>query len=114
MSLDLDRDVRVAYDALAPYYDTFTAHHRLDAGTASIEELAIRHGMRGNRLLDLACGTGRSLAPFAARGWQVAGCDVSPAMLARAAERVPAGVPLLERDVRDLEQLGAFDLITAL
>src|SRR4051794_8259110 len=114
MSLALAPDVRVAYDALAPYYDAFTAHHRLDAWTASIADLAARHGMRGRRVLDLACGTGKSIVPFAARGWAVAGCDVSPAMLARAARRVPAGTPLHERDVRDLERLGAFDLITAL
>jgi SAM-dependent methyltransferase len=114
MSVHLDWPVRAAYDALAPYYDAFTAHHRLDEWTESIAALATQHGLRGRRLLDLACGTGKSLAPFAARGWDVTGCDVSPAMLAIAADRLPAGVPLVERDVRDLEAIGAFDLITAL
>jgi SAM-dependent methyltransferase len=114
MSVETERSPRTAYEALAPYYDRFTAHHRYEAWTASIEALARRHGVRGTRLLDLACGTGKSFAPFAARGWSVTACDVSPAMLARAADRAPAGVRLLERDIRELEPVGAFDLVTAL
>lgn len=47
-----------------------------------------RHGLTGNRLLDVGCGTGRSLPPMLARGWQVTGCDVSAAMIERARGRV--------------------------
>ena len=42
--------------------------------TATLERLAVRHGLAGRRLLDVGCGTGKSFLPFLARGY-----DVSPA-----------------------------------
>jgi SAM-dependent methyltransferase len=99
-----------AYDALAPFYDEFTAHHDYEAWIGALEQLARAHGLRGRRLLDVACGTGKSCAPFAARGYAVTGCDASPAMLARARVRLPAA-RLLRRDLRRLGRIGTFDLV---
>ncbi len=45
-------------------------------------------GECGGPILDLACGTGRLLAPLARDGHRVVGLDREPAMLARAAVRV--------------------------
>ncbi|HEY2899641.1 MAG TPA: methyltransferase domain-containing protein, partial [Polyangia bacterium] len=45
-------------------------------------------GERGGPVLDLACGTGRLLAPLACDGHVVVGLDRSAPMLARAAARV--------------------------
>jgi SAM-dependent methyltransferase len=104
---------RASYDALAPFYDAFTAHHDYERWTAMLERLAHRHGLRGNRLLDVACGTGKSFAPFLDRGYEVTGCDLSPAMLAVARAKTPA-VALHERDMRALGRLGSFDLVTCL
>ena len=42
----------------------------------------------GGPIFDLACGTGRLLAPLARDGHQVVGLDREPAMLARASQRV--------------------------
>ena len=42
------------------------------------------------RLLDLGCGTGRAMLPFGRRGFDVTGVDLSPAMLARAREKLDA------------------------
>jgi SAM-dependent methyltransferase len=100
-----------AYDALAPFYDEFTAHHDYEHWTAALEALARQHGLRGERMLDVACGTGKSCAPFVARGYAVTGCDGSQAMLDRARVRLPASVPLLRRDLRALGRLGRFDLV---
>jgi SAM-dependent methyltransferase len=105
---------RTAYDVFAPYYDAFTAHHDYDAWTASLEALAREAGLQGNRLLDLACGTGKSFLPFLERGYDVTGCDISPAMLAIAGDRARGRARLLELDVRELPALGAFDLVTFL
>ena len=105
---------RTAYDSFAPHYDAFTAHHDYEAWTASLESLARDAGLRGRRLLDLACGTGKSFLPFLARGYDVTACDISRAMLSVAAKRAADRVRLLELDVRDLPTLGAFDLITLL
>jgi SAM-dependent methyltransferase len=105
---------RIAYDIFAPYYDAFTAHHDYVAWTASLEALAREAGLRGRRLLDLACGTGKSFLPFLDRGYDVTACDISPAMLAIAADRAGGWARLLEADVRDLPAVGAFDLVTFL
>jgi SAM-dependent methyltransferase len=41
-------------------------------------------------VLDAGCGAGRLLAPLLDAGYDVEGCDVSPDMIARCRERVPA------------------------
>jgi SAM-dependent methyltransferase len=105
---------RTAYDIFAPHYDAFTAHHDYDGWTASLEGLARDAGLRGRRLLDLACGTGKSFLPFLDRGYDVTAGDISPGMLAIAAGRARGRARLLELDVRELPALGAFDLVTFL
>jgi SAM-dependent methyltransferase len=104
---------RAAYDALAPAYDALTAGHDYDRWLLVLERLARRHGLRGRRLLDLACGTGRSFEPMVRRGYRVTACDVSPAMVHLARRRAP-GVPVEVADMRALPDLGAFDLVTCL
>jgi SAM-dependent methyltransferase len=104
----------VAYDAFACHYDAFTAHHDYDAWTSTIEQLARRHGLRGNRLLDVACGTGKSLEPFLRRGYTAVGCDVSQPMLDVATAKLGPSVRLERHDLRDLPRLGAFDLVCCL
>ena len=106
--------VRDAYDAVAPFYDLFTAHHRYEEWTATLERLARDAGLRGNRLLDVACGTGKSFMPFLERGYAVTACDISPAMAA-IAERKAAGRARVEvHDMRALPRLGEFDLVCCL
>jgi SAM-dependent methyltransferase len=115
MPLILDGDhALVAYDALAPHYDAFTAHHDYDAWTASLEEFARACGMSGRRLLDVACGTGKSFMPFVDRGYHVTACDVSPAMVALAASKAAGGAELLVEDMRTLPRMGQFDLVCCL
>lgn len=99
------------YDAFAPYYDDFTAASDYEAWTGHVLELARRLGLRGTKLLDLACGTGKSFVPFLRRGFEVTGCDASGEMLAHAARKAP-GVRLVRADLRDLGKLGRFDLVT--
>jgi SAM-dependent methyltransferase len=104
-------ETSVAYDAFAPYYDAFTAGSDYEAWARHTLAHARRHGVRGNRLLDLACGTGMSFVPFLRRGFEVTGCDFSAAMLAEAARRAPAA-QLVQADIRRLPDLGRFDLVT--
>src|ERR1700760_4480240 len=109
-----DLHARSAYDALAPYYDEFTAHHDYEGWTATLESLARAAGLSGRRLLDVACGTGKSFLPFLARGYTVTACDISPAMVERAAAKAGGRVELHVADMRELPRLGAFDLVTVL
>ncbi|MET0973947.1 MAG: class I SAM-dependent methyltransferase [Thermoleophilaceae bacterium] len=106
--------IATAYDALARVYDDLTVDHDYDAWTRTLERLATDHGMRGRRLLDLACGTGKSFMPFALRGFEVTACDISPGMLERAATKAPPGVRLLQADMRALPDGGHHDLVTCL
>lgn len=106
--------IATAYDALARVYDELTVDHDYDAWTQTLERLATDHGLRGRRLLDLACGTGKSFMPFALRGFDVTACDISPGMLERAAAKAPVGVTLVQADMRALPDLGRYDLVTCL
>jgi SAM-dependent methyltransferase len=102
-----------AYEDLAPWYDRFTADHDYECWGAALEALAIGHGLRGRRLLDVCCGTGKSFEPFLRRGYDVVACDLSPAMVARAAEKT-VEVDLHVADMRDLPVWGEFDLALSL
>jgi SAM-dependent methyltransferase len=99
------------YEAFAAFYDDFTATSDYETWTSHVLKLAERHGLDGRRLLDVACGTGKSFLPFLERGFDVTGCDVSPGMLAQARRKAPR-TPLVEADMRRLPVLGGFDLVT--
>ncbi len=64
-----------------------------------------------SRVLDLGCGFGRHAIPLAERGYDVTGLDLSPRQLEVArqlGEQLHVRVDWVERDMRDLSQLGPF------
>jgi SAM-dependent methyltransferase len=67
---------------------------------------------RVESILEVACGTGRLMAILEAHGYRVTGLDLSPEMLALARPRVK-GV-LVQRDMRELEFSGEFDVVLCL
>jgi SAM-dependent methyltransferase len=103
-----------AYDSFAPVYDDYTAGYQAASWTGKLLALAQRCGApeRG-RLLDVGCGTGKSFLAMRDRGWEVVGCDLSPAMIEVARQKAP-GVQLEVVDARQLPALGAFDLVWSL
>jgi molybdopterin-synthase adenylyltransferase len=107
-------NVETTYDAFAPYYDNFTSDHNYEAWGATLDALLARHGRTGKRLLDVACGTGKSFEPFLTRGFSVTGCDISAGMLAQARKRATPGVRLVHADARRLPALGEFDVALCL
>jgi SAM-dependent methyltransferase len=106
--------VAEAYDALADHYDLLTDRYDHERWWRALETLLRGHGWRGRRVLDAACGTGRSLEPLLRRDYEAVGCDVSAGMLSRARARVGPEVALHVADLRSLPDLGRFDLITVL
>src|SRR3954465_5631067 len=104
-----------AYDGLAPAYDAFTAGHEYERWLDYLETLAVEYGLAGRRLLDVGCGTGKSFLPMLERGYDVVACDLSSEMVARARAKIaPDRAQVLVADMRDLPELGAFDLVTCL
>jgi SAM-dependent methyltransferase len=107
---------RDAYDALAPAYDRFTESYDHDGWLRRLEEIARAEGLApGARVLDVACGTGKSAAPLVARGYAVTACDLSAEMVARARRRLGPRVDVFVADMRALPAgCGPFDLVTCL
>jgi len=103
-----------SYDAIAPAYDLLTAGHAHEAWLARVEALALAHGLTGRRVLDVACGTGKSFSPLLQRGYVVIACDASPAMAARARRRADGRARVEVADMRALPDLGPADLVTCL
>ena len=103
------------YERFAQIYDDF--NHRNDyemwLGRKLLPELEQR-GLRKGRALDVGCGTGRAFGPLLKRGWQVHGCDLSPAMLERAREQFGDTVALDVADMRELPVFGSFELVLAM
>jgi len=102
-----------AYRGLAPFYDELTREHDYEGWTRHLEEGARCYGVCGRRLLDAACGTGKSFLPFLERGYSVTACDISAEMLDLAAAKAPEA-SLFLADARALGEVGSFDLITCL
>lgn len=104
----------IAYEAIAPVYDEFTAHHDYELWLGNLLPKLEKHGIPGRRLLDVGCGTGKSFIPLLERGWEVTACDISPAMVEIAREKVGDRAALSVADMRDLPVFGEFDLVLCL
>lgn len=75
-----------SYDFLAGCYDQLTYDVDYPAWADYIEK-HFRRGLPGKTVLDLACGTGSLTRELAGRGYEMIGVDLSPDMLAEAAEK---------------------------
>lgn len=76
--------------------------------------LAMLGAQGGERVLDMACGTGRHSHELARRGFEVVGVDISPDLLAIAeadAEAESLNASFLAADLRELEFDQEFDLV---
>lgn len=105
--------VRQTYDTYAPAYEDFNRGYMYERWTGRLLETAEAADLKGNRLLDIACGTGLSFVTMLKRDWKVTGCDISPAMLDIAKENFGDKAELMVADMRDLPDVGEFDLIWA-
>ena len=95
MTPSLIPTARPAYDAFASTYDAFTADYDYERWLSVLHGLAVEHGASGRRLLDVACGTGRSFEPMLRRGYEVTACDISPGWwsVRQHVSRARAGAP---------------------
>ena len=86
---------RSPYDAIARLYDPWSRSVVEDVEFYVEEALAA-----GERIVELACGTGRISVPIAQAGIPVIGVDASPEMLAVARERAEAAGVSARLDLR--------------
>jgi SAM-dependent methyltransferase len=106
-----------AYGDFAAFYDRFTAAHDYELWVSVVEGLMHRHRFGGRRLIDAACGTGKSLLPWARRGLEVEGFDRSPQMVELAKAKCRAeGLPvqLSVADLREDLEIEPAPLVTCL
>jgi SAM-dependent methyltransferase len=82
-----------------------------------VDELDATVGLAGRHVLDAACGTGNTTLALARAGARVVGVDLTPKLLAIAADRAEAAgldVDLREGDLLDLPAPSdAFDVVTS-
>ena len=76
-----------SYAFLAGCYDQLTYDVHYAAWADYLQRHFRRRGLPGNTVLDLACGTGSLTRELAQRGYEMIGVDLSPEMLAEAAEK---------------------------
>lgn len=94
------------FDRIADLYDW---EHDGFTEDVALYEALVRQ--LGGPVLELACGTGRILAPLAAAGFACTGVDSSAAMLARAERRLAgqgARAVLLQQRLQELRLAGPF------
>lgn len=93
-------DRRAATAALWGLADYSGLANRLDPAAAALVAAAAPGA--GDRVLDVAAGTGNVAVRAAARGVQVTACDIAPRMVQLGRQRTGPGVAWIEADVDDL------------
>jgi demethylmenaquinone methyltransferase/2-methoxy-6-polyprenyl-1,4-benzoquinol methylase len=84
------REIAAMFDAVAPRYDL--TNDVLSGGLTRLWRRAVTRAVQarpGERVLDLAAGTGTSTAPLVGAGAQAVACDLSAGMLAVGRARAP-------------------------
>ncbi len=104
-----------AYESSAAAYDVLHAARGKDyrREAAVVVDRIHRHLPGARSILDVACGTGRHLAAFAERGFDVAGVDLSESMVEEARRRVP-GAAHHQGDMRTFRLTRRFDAVVCL
>jgi len=104
----------MTYGKFAYLYDELMKDVPYEQWVQFINKQVDIYGIKGNKLLDLACGTGELSIQLAEEGFAVTGVDLSSDMLAVArekADRSGHSVFLVEQDMSELEGFDEFDLI---
>jgi len=106
-----DRSVASQYDAWARVYDWFWRRYMNQTLPVAQRTADVASG---ERVLDLACGTGELLARIGRETPEadLTGLDVAPEMVRRAREKLGAGAQVQQGDAHDLPfEEDAFDVV---
>lgn len=104
----------MSYEKFAFVYDELMQDAPYEQWVKFTEQKLHKYGITGNKMLDLACGTGELSIRFARKGFDVTGVDLSAEMLSIARMKMDeqgVSIPLYQQDMAELEGLGPFDLV---
>ena len=93
------------------YYDRIYWWKDYDQEVGFLVKAFRRYGIRGRRVLEVACGTGNHTKLLVERGYVVTGVDISDDMLRVARSKVKGGAKFVRGDMRDLDAVvdGKYD-----
>lgn len=102
------------YERFAYIYDELMQDVPYHQWVKLINEKRAIYGIKGSKLLDLACGTGELSVRLAQEGYDVTGVDLSSDMLSIAQTKATANgvaIDLLQQNMTDLQLLDKYDVI---
>ena len=111
MELRLAKENRLAYDAIASFYDRHWGKAFFSSARMIFREYLGPRTTRGSRVLDLCCGTGDFAEWLSGKGMAVSGVDNSAGMLEQARVRLPTG-SFYEADMSGFRLPKRFDAVT--
>jgi ubiquinone/menaquinone biosynthesis C-methylase UbiE len=102
------------FSQIAPYYDQLMSFVNYFQWVEYIEKILVLNGIKENKILDLACGTGICLKMWRERGYEVIGLDASPEMLEVCRGRLNGGASLICTDMRQFSLRNPVSIVTCL
>jgi len=103
----------MSYQSFAYLYDSLMDEAPYEEWMDYFLRMKSKYHPNGNKVLDLACGTGSMTIRLAKAGIDVTGVDLSEDMLAVAHEKLTSEgyqIPLFHQDMTDLNEIGKFDI----
>lgn len=99
------------YSELAEYYDRIYWWKDYSQEVDFLLEVLRRYGVKGKRVLEVACGTGNHTKLLVSRGYRITGVDMSDDVLAIARKKVGCHATFVRGDMRNLDQVveGTYD-----
>ncbi len=105
----------MSYREFAIAYDYLMMHAPYDAWVEFVLQNKKKYEVDGNKLLDIACGTGELSLRLSRLSFDVTGVDLSAEMLSiaqRKAEQQNEEIVFFQQDMSELSSLGVYDVIT--
>ena len=104
----------MTYGSFALLYDELMRDVPYEQWVEFVKKQKESYGIKGNKFLDLACGTGELHLLMAKKDYGVTGVDLSSEMLTVArekAEKSGQSLFLVQQDMSELEGFGEFDMV---
>ncbi len=98
------------YKRFAEYYDKIYSKKEYDKEVNFIDSILKKPKLKGKKILDVACGTGKHTKLLKAKGYSVTGVDINPEML-KIARNKAKGVKFIRGDMKELDLKEKFDAI---